>query len=442
MAINLSGWNSPHHMMERSGVIWGAAIIGTTTLIGSIIMSSNASDSMDDANAIAGDNLTLQNKIADEQLKFQKQEAAKLEKQKDVYRNMKFTNPYANVKNQFADLKNPYENLSMENVMEDLTVNTKQAEFQTQQGAQQRANIMQGMQGAAGGSGIASLAQAMAGQGALQTQQISAQIGQQEAMNQKLKAQGAQDVIRRQQVQMAGQGAVDTTIAQGAGAADMAQRGGQAAMQEMEMSRQATLLGIQMGQTSGANAALQQAYANQMSAGANQANLYGQQAAAQYGMAGDIIQAGAQLGGALGGGGACFAEGDEVEMLDGTMKAIELIKIGDEVKSIKDNKVVKGVVTNTLIHSTNDVVEVIKINGITAEPKHPVFVDNKWILIGELETTTYQFIDNWYNLEVDGNTGDSEHNYIIGNIIASGSYPERTDSIVSARESVVKIKQI
>lgn len=285
-----------------TGWFLGAAIVvGAGT---SIYQSYQAGQSMDDANELAEANMVLQQQIAGDQLKFQKAEAAKLEKQKDVYRSMQFTNPYANVKNQYADLKNPYENLSMENVMEDLTVNTKQAEFQTQQGAQQRANIMQSMQGAAGGSGIASLAQAMAGQGALQTQQISAQIGQQEAANQRLKAQGAQDVMRRQQVKMAGQGAVDMTRAQGAAAADMAQRGGEASMQEMEMSRQATLLGIQMGQTSGANAALQQAYANQMSAGANQANLYGQQAAAQYGMAGDAIGAIGSVAGSYGGAGA------------------------------------------------------------------------------------------------------------------------------------------
>ena len=287
-----------------------AVATGTAILIGGVIAggaaiygANQASSNMDDANVLAEANMTLQQQIANDQLKFQKAEAAKLEKQKDIYRSMQFTNPYANVKNQYADLKNPYENLSMENVMEDLTVNTKQAEFQTQQGAQQRANIMQSMQGAAGGSGIASLAQAMAGQGALQTQQISAQIGQQEAANQRLKAQGAQDVMRRQQVKMAGQGAVDMTRAQGEAAADMARRGGEASMQEMEMSRQATLLGIQMGQTSGANAALQQAYANQMAAGANQANLYGQQAAAQYGMAGDAIGAFGSFAGAYGGAG-------------------------------------------------------------------------------------------------------------------------------------------
>jgi len=281
-----------------------AIIVGTGMLAqaGTAIYSSNkASDSMEDANEIAQDNLDLQTKIAGEQLALQKQEAAKLEKQKDVYRNMKFKNPYANVKNQFEDLTNPYENLSMENVMEDLKVNTKQAEFQAQQGAQQRADALGQLRGAAGSSGIAGLAQSMANQGQLQTQQISAQIGQQEAMNQRLRAQGAQDVLRRQQVRMAGQGAVDMAIAQGAGAADMAMRGGEASLQEMEMSRQATLLGIQMGQTTGANTALQQAYANQMSAGANQANLYGQQAAAQYGMAGQALGAIGGMASALGG---------------------------------------------------------------------------------------------------------------------------------------------
>ena len=97
---------------------------------------------------------------------------AKLEQRMDKYESFKFENPYEN----------------MENVYEDLTVNQQQAQFQAQQGSQQRANIMQGLRGAAGGSGIAGLAQAMANQGQLQTQQISASIGQQEAANQRLKA--------------------------------------------------------------------------------------------------------------------------------------------------------------------------------------------------------------------------------------------------------------
>tara|TARA_R110002167_G_scaffold138896_2_gene326292 strand:- start:663 stop:1295 length:633 start_codon:yes stop_codon:yes gene_type:complete len=93
--------------------------------------------------------------------------ARELAKRKSEYEQMDTSNPYAN----------------MENTMEDLTVNQQQAQFQSQQGNQQRANIMQNMQGAAGGSGIAGLAQAMANQGAQATQQASASIGQQESQN-------------------------------------------------------------------------------------------------------------------------------------------------------------------------------------------------------------------------------------------------------------------
>jgi len=272
--------------------VTGAIIIGGAMLATSYYSNKQAGESMDDANYWAGQNMDLQNKIAEEQLKFQKEEAAKLEKQKDIYRDMEFTNPYADVTNPYANLQTQYEN-----VYEDLTVNTLQAEFQAQQGAQQRADIMEGMRGAAGSSGIASLAQAMANQGQLQTQQISASIGQQEMAVQQMRARGAAGV----QAMEAGR---EQLIAQGEGVAEMTKLGGEAALQEMEMSRQATLLGIQMGQTSGANAALQQAYANQMSAMANQANLYGQQAAAQYGMAGDALQAAGNFAGMYYGGGS------------------------------------------------------------------------------------------------------------------------------------------
>lgn len=160
---------------------------------------------------------------SDEALAFQKEQAALLEKQKDVYRSMEFTNPYAN----------------MENPFEDLTVNQKQAKFQAQQGAQQRANVLGQLRGAAGGAGIAGLAQVLANQGALQAQKISASIGLQEAQNRQLRAKGA-------------------------AAADMAERGGEFTLQQAEMDRQATLLGMQQGMAAGANRALQQSYSNQM----------------------------------------------------------------------------------------------------------------------------------------------------------------------------------
>ena len=111
----------------------------------------------------------------------------------------------------------------------------------------------------------------------------------------------------------------------------------------------------------------------------------------------------------------CFAKGDEVEMFNGTMKAIELIKIGDEVKSGRNGEM--GIVTETLVHPVNDVVKVVNINGITAEPYHPVLVDNKWVPIKKLGNLSNKFIDNWYNLEIDSKT---DTNFIIGDLIVSG----------------------
>ena len=87
------------------------------------------------------------------------------------------------------DLSNPYAN--MENVYEDLTVNTQAADFAAQQQSQGMANTMQSMKGAAGGSGIAALAQAMAGQQSQNAQSASADIARQEAGNQKAQAQMA-----------------------------------------------------------------------------------------------------------------------------------------------------------------------------------------------------------------------------------------------------------
>ena len=153
------------------------------------------------------------------------QQQAILEKQKQEYKDIQFTNPYA----------------GMENVYEDLTVNQQQAQFQATQGQQQRANIMGQLRGAAGSSGIAGLAQALANQGQLQARQISADIGKQEAMNQKLAAQGA-------------------------GQIQLQERQGQAMVQQAESSRQATLLGMQQGQAAGANLGYQQQLANQQAA--------------------------------------------------------------------------------------------------------------------------------------------------------------------------------
>ena len=132
---------------------------------------------------------------------------------------------------QGLEITNPYKDLntSFENTFEDMTVNQQQAQFQAQQGAQARANLLSNLQGAAGSSGIAGLAQAMANQQQTQTQQISAGIGQQEAANKRTSAQGAMNVQRMtQQAQQ--------TVARGEGI----RRAG-------ENERQMNLLGLKAG---------------------------------------------------------------------------------------------------------------------------------------------------------------------------------------------------
>lgn len=80
------------------------------------------------------------------------------------------------------DTSNVYAN--MENTMEDLTVNTQAADFQAQQNQQSLSNTLNSLQGAAGGSGIAALAQSLANQQANNNQAAAVSIGQQEQANQ------------------------------------------------------------------------------------------------------------------------------------------------------------------------------------------------------------------------------------------------------------------
>lgn len=115
---------------------------------------------------------------------------AELAKRREAFDSQKFTNPYAN----------------LENTYEDLTINQQQAEFQAQQFAQSQANTMEGLRQAAGGSGIAGLAQSLANQGQLAAQKASASIGQQEATNQR---QAAQQEMSNQRLIAQGQSAVE-----------------------------------------------------------------------------------------------------------------------------------------------------------------------------------------------------------------------------------------
>ena len=229
-------------------------VMGGISLFQASQTRKKGDSAQNEANRLAQENLDMQKKQMEDSLALQKEEAAKLEVQKQKYRDIEF--------------KNPYENL--ENRAEDLKVNTQQADFQAQQGQQQRADILQNLQGAAGGSGIAGLAQALAGQGQKQTQQISASIGQQESQQQQLKARGAAGV---QQME----------------------RQGDAMVQQAESGKISTLLGMDYGALAGANEGVQQGFANQQSAIAMNAEMKAANRAANMSLAGDVLSAGAKF---------------------------------------------------------------------------------------------------------------------------------------------------
>jgi hypothetical protein len=173
----------------------------------------------------------------------QKEAKAQMAERMSDYESLDTSNLNANVRNQYTNMENAYE---------DVTVNQQQAQFQAQQGSQTRANIMQGLQGAAGGSGIAGLAQAMANQGQLQTQQISASIGAQESKIQQLQAGEASRLQLQERV---GEQQAETMRLKGAETA----RG-------LEWSKTGTLLGMSQERVGAANQARAEAMAQQMGA--------------------------------------------------------------------------------------------------------------------------------------------------------------------------------
>ena len=131
-----------------------------------------------------------------------------------------------------TDTSNVYAN--MENTMEDLTVNQQQAQFQAEQSQQGLSNIMNNMQGAAGGSGIAALAQSLAGQQQNQIRQASMDIGRQEQSNQ---------MAERQQ----------------AGNLQLYEKKGELISRDAEQEKVETLMGMSQQRLGAANAARQDA---------------------------------------------------------------------------------------------------------------------------------------------------------------------------------------
>lgn len=119
----------------------------------------------------------------------------------------------------------------------------------------------------------------------------------------------------------------------------------------------------------------------------------------------------------------CFTSNTPIKMWDGSTKNIVDIEIGDTVLSYKDGEYVKGVVTDKLTHPTNDIIEVVKYKGMIADRLHPFYNNGEWRPICEADGVEFgiQYVDNFYNLEIDGNLlFESEHNFIVEDFIVSG----------------------
>lgn len=156
----------------------------------------------------------------------------------DEWDNQKMTNPYAGVKNPYANLENPYE---------DATVNLQAAEHAKEQSQQSMANIMSGMQAAAGGSGVAGLAQVLANQGVKQAEQASISIGQQEQANQ-LRASTERGRLAQMSVE-------------GEAKRDLMEREGQQQVEEFERKKLDQQLSWAMDRKAAADSAVDQAAA-------------------------------------------------------------------------------------------------------------------------------------------------------------------------------------
>ena len=330
-----------------------------------------------EANQMAEANMQTQAGIAAQNLRFQKEQEKKLNKQKEEYKSIEF--------------KNPYEN--MENAFEDLTVNQQQAQFEAQQGAQQRSNIMESMRGAAGGSGVAGLAQAMASQGQLATQRASASIGMQEQANQAAAIGQSQKNIEMF-------------------------RAGEDAKAQREMQRQSTLLGMEMGEVSGARAATQQSQANQMAAAGAAVQAKSAQSSASMGMATSLLgTAGGMYKSDAGmraaekeAAGNCFVENSKVLMKDGTLKNIQDIQTGDEVRGINGSSAVKKLIT----HEINDVYRIYTNGPVNTTADHPLYMDGKWTNAEKLGwDSELTYVDKLYNVLTN-------EAFIVDGVVATG----------------------
>ena len=125
--------------------------------------------------------------------------------------------------------------LKQENVMEELEVDTQAQDYAREQFQQQQANIMAGMRGVAGGSGIAGLAQALSNQAKQQARETQVSISEQLRANRAMERQEAARLKSQER-------AVTLANMQGAN--------------QFEIDKMTTLIGVSGEQVKGARQAI------------------------------------------------------------------------------------------------------------------------------------------------------------------------------------------
>jgi len=123
----------------------------------------------------------------------------------------------------------------------------------------------------------------------------------------------------------------------------------------------------------------------------------------------------------------CFTEDALVEMQDGSLKKIVDIRVGDLVST--GAGVGEGVVTEVLVHPVSDVTHVAvmktSMGDLVGTPSHPILFEDEWIEMGSAQSDLlsfgHEFVDSFYNLEIDGDTVEgSSHSYVVNGVVASG----------------------
>ena len=163
----------------------------------------------------------------------------RLAEAREEYNAIEFTNPYEGITSPYEGIQSQF--TGMENVFEEPQVDTRAADFMREQSQQQQANILQNLRGAAGGSGVAGLAQQISNIGTQQARQAAVDIARQERQSEMARRSEASriDALQRQDAQR-----IDMLQRQGDYQADMLRRKGDLFRQQQEQDRITSLYGL------------------------------------------------------------------------------------------------------------------------------------------------------------------------------------------------------